>query len=96
MRIGGAPPARPARVNLRVIPRAPRNVISGERDGRIVVRVNAPPIDHAANAAVVALLAERLDLPRRAIRIVGGEASRNKTVEIDGLDAAAARARLLA
>ncbi len=71
------------------------NAIAGERDNRIVVRVTAPPVDRAANEAVVALLAERLDIPRRAIRIVGGETSRNKSVEIDGLDTATIRARLL-
>ena len=84
-----------ARIDLRVIPRAPKNAVAGERDGRIVVRVTAPPVDRAANDAVIALLAERLDLPRRAIRIVGGETSRNKSVEIEGLDAATIRTRLL-
>jgi uncharacterized protein (TIGR00251 family) len=85
-----------ARIDLRVIPRAPRNAIAGERDGRVVVRVTAPPVDRAANDAVIAFLASQLDLPRRAIRIVTGDASRNKTVQIDGLDAATVRARLLA
>lgn len=83
------------RIDLRVIPRAPKNAVAGERDGRILVRVTAPPVDRAANDAVIALLAERLDLPRRAVRIVAGDTSRNKSVEIDGLDAATIRARLL-
>jgi uncharacterized protein (TIGR00251 family) len=92
---GKSPAAAGGRIELRVIPRAPHDAIDGERDGRVVVRVTAPPVDRAANDAVIALLASRLDLPRRAIRIVSGEASRNKTVQIDGLDAAAIRARLL-
>lgn len=87
--------ASTVRIDLRVIPRAPKNAVAGERDGRILVRVTAPPVDRAANEAVIALLAERLNLPRRAIRIVGGETSRNKSVEIEGLDAAAIRTRLL-
>jgi uncharacterized protein (TIGR00251 family) len=93
---GKSPAAAGARIDLRVIPRAPHDDIDGERDGRVVVRVTAPPVDRAANDAVIALLASRLGLPRRAIRIVTGEASRNKTVQIDGIDAATVRARLLA
>ena len=89
-------PSAGARLDLRVIPRAPHDGIDGERDGRVVVRVTAPPVDRAANNAVIGLLASRLGLPRRAIRIVTGEASRNKTVQIDGIDAATVRARLLA
>jgi uncharacterized protein (TIGR00251 family) len=73
------------RVELRVIPRAPRNVIAGERDGRILIRVTAPPVDRAANDAVIALLAEVLHVPKRAIRIVAGETARNKSIEIDGV-----------
>ena len=82
------------RLEVRVIPRAPRTAIDGIRDGRVVVRVTAPPVDDAANDAVVAVLAEALDLPRRAIRIVSGATARNKTVAIDGLDEARVRARL--
>ena len=89
-------PAAGARIDLRVIPRAPQDAIDGEREGRVVVRVTAPPVDRAANDAVIALLAARLHLPRRAVRIVTGDASRNKTVQIDGLDAATVRAMLLA
>jgi uncharacterized protein YggU (UPF0235/DUF167 family) len=74
-----------ARVEARIIPRAPRNAIGGVRDGRILVRVTAPPVDQAANEAVVALLADILHLPKRAIRIVAGAAARNKSIEIDGL-----------
>jgi uncharacterized protein len=72
------------RVEVRVIPRAPRNEISGIRDGRLLVRVTAPPVDAAANTAVAALLAEALGCPRRDVRIVSGQRSRNKTVEIAG------------
>lgn len=71
------------RLDLRVMPRAPRNAIEGWRDQRLVVRVTAPPVDGAANAAVVALLSERLELPKRMVRVIGGETARNKTVEVD-------------
>ena len=56
------------------------------------VRLHAAPVDGAANDALVALLAERLGLPKRAVRIVAGEAARGKTVEIDGTTEAAVRA----
>ena len=56
------------------------------------VRLHAPPVDGAANDALVRLLAERLGVPTRAVRIVAGGTSRAKTVEIDGTTAAAVRA----
>jgi uncharacterized protein (TIGR00251 family) len=49
------------------------------------VRLTAPPVDGAANEALVALLAERLGIPKRAIQIVRGATSRQKTVEITGM-----------
>lgn len=73
------------RIDLRVMPRAPRNVLAGVRDGRLVVRVTAPPVDDAANRAVVQLLADTLDVPRASIRLIAGAAARNKTVEISGV-----------
>ena len=82
------------RVELRVIPRASRTGVDGVRDGRLLVRVTAPPVDRAANDAVILTLARLLDLPRRAISIVSGSTGRNKTIEIAGLDVATVRARL--
>jgi uncharacterized protein (TIGR00251 family) len=91
-RPGAAPSAR---VDIRVIPRASKNAIDGVRDGRILVRVTAAPVEGAANDAVIATIAAALDLPRRAVRVVQGDTSRNKTIEITGLDAATVRARLV-
>lgn len=96
----GAQAARPGaspgvRIDIRVIPRSTKNGIDGVRDGRILVRVTAAPVEGAANDAVVATIAAALDLPRRAVRVVHGNSSRNKTIEITGLDAAAVRARLV-
>ena len=50
------------------------------------VRLAAPPVDGAANDALVALLADELAVARRAVRIVAGASSRSKTVEVDGID----------
>lgn len=82
------------RIDVKVIPRSRRAGIDGVRDGRLVVRVTAPPVDGAANDATIETLAAALDLPRRALRIVGGETSRHKTIEILAPDAAAIAARL--
>ncbi len=82
------------RLDVRVTPRASKNAIDGVRDGRLVVKVTAPPVDAAANDAVIALLAKLLDLPRRNVTIVVGAASRGKTVELAGTTAEAIRARL--
>jgi uncharacterized protein len=71
-------------IDVRVIPRARKSQFDGIRDGRIVVRLAAPPVDNAANEALVAFLAEALGLPRRNLRIAAGERSRNKRVEIEG------------
>ncbi len=79
---------------MRVMPRAPRNVVEGFRDGRLVVRVTAPPVDGAANEAVLALLARALDLAPRALRVVAGLTGRNKTIEIDGVSDARVHAAL--
>jgi uncharacterized protein (TIGR00251 family) len=88
------PAATGVRMDIRVIPRSPRNSIEGPREGRLVVRVTAPPVDDAANAAVVAAIAAHLDLPKRAVRIVSGATARNKTVEIAGLDVETLRRRI--
>jgi len=74
------------RIEVRVQPRARRNEIVGERDGRLVVRVTAPPLDGRANDAVRKLLAKRLDVPRSRVAVVRGHAGRDKLIEVEGLD----------
>jgi len=70
---------------IRVIPRAPRTAIDGLRDGRVLIRVTAAPVDDAANDAVVEAVARALGVPRRLVRITAGFRSRNKTVEVQGI-----------
>lgn len=77
--------ARSVTIDVRVIPRAGRAGIVGTRQGAWLVRLNAPPVDGAANRELIELLAETLDLPRRAITIIAGERTRTKTVRIDGM-----------
>lgn len=76
------------RINVRVIPRSSKNAIEWE-EGALKVRLTAPPIDGAANEALLALLSERLGLPKRAIHIVHGATGRHKIIEITGMTAEA-------
>lgn len=88
------------RVMVRLTPKGGRDAIEGWMDdsaGRrmLKARVAAPPEDGRANRALVALLADTLDVPRRDIAIVSGETSRVKILEIAGDAAVAARASKL-
>ena len=85
-----------ARFDVRVAPRGSRTAISGVRDGALLVRVTAPPVDGAANDAVVRALAEAFGVAPRDLQVVAGWRARRKTIEARGLDAAALRARLSA
>jgi uncharacterized protein (TIGR00251 family) len=79
-------------VNVHVQPRASRSEVVGTHGTALKVRVHAPPIEGAANDAVIGLLAAQLGVPRRAVRIVAGAGSRAKTVDIEGTTEAAVRA----
>jgi uncharacterized protein len=83
-------------LKVRVQPRAKRTEVAGEREGAIVIRVNAPPVDGRANEAVCRLIAKRLGVASGAVRVVRGDTARDKVVRVDGIDAVAARAALLA
>jgi uncharacterized protein len=80
------------RVSVHVQPRATRSEIVGLHGAALKVRLQAPPVDGAANEALVTLLAERLGVARRAVRVVAGASSRAKTVEVDGTTEDAVRA----
>jgi uncharacterized protein (TIGR00251 family) len=77
---------------VRVQPRASRDAIEGEHASALKVRLTAPPIEGHANESLRRLLAERLNVPVSAVRIVSGENSRNKRVSIAGVT----RAQVLA
>lgn len=70
---------------VRVQPRASRNAVEGEWQGALKVRLTAPPVDDKANAALCVFLAEQLNIPRSAVRILAGERSRNKRVAVRGV-----------
>jgi len=74
-------------LDVRVIPRARKTECAGFKDDVLVVRIAAPPVDAAANLALVRFLSAALRVPRRAVRIVSGDRSRQKRVAIDGVTA---------
>lgn len=83
-----------ATVTVRVTPRAGRSAVTTYADGVLHVKLAAPPVEGAANDALVDLLADLFDTGRRSIRITSGLKSRLKRVEIHGLDQAAVDRRL--
>lgn len=81
-------------LRVRLTPRASRNELSGWRGDLLLARVTAPPVEGKANEALRRLLAEALSIAPRDISIVSGLASREKLVQVRGLDTATLRARL--
>jgi uncharacterized protein (TIGR00251 family) len=80
-------PGGAVRFEVRVQPRASRTELAGMYGGALKIRVAAPPVDAAANRALIGFLAECLGVARRSVRIVAGETSRTKVLEADGVTA---------
>ena len=79
--------AEKCRLDIRLQPRSSiAEVVGVDSAGRLRVRVRESPVDGQANRALVVLLADRLGIPKRAVRIVSGLRSRNKVVELYGFD----------
>jgi uncharacterized protein len=72
---------------VRVVARAARAGLAGIREDALLVRLNAAPVEGAANAELIEVLADVLGVPRRAVSIEAGERSRRKTLLIRGLSA---------
>ena len=89
-----APTDGGVRLRVRVQPRASRSEIAGAHGEELRIRLQAPPVDGAANDALVRLLAEALGVPRSAVEIVSGLAGRSKTVVVLGISVADAAQRL--
>jgi uncharacterized protein (TIGR00251 family) len=69
-----------ATIEVRVIPRARKTEFAGSRQGALLIRLAVPPVDGAANDALMAFLADRLRVPIRTVRILAGERSRQKRI----------------
>ena len=72
-------------IEVRVIPRARKTECAGFRDDVLVVRVAAPPVEGAANDALIGFFTSALRIPRRAVRIVSGDHGRKKRLTLDGV-----------
>jgi hypothetical protein len=72
-------------VAVRVQPRASRDEIAGEMNGALKIRLQAPAVEDRANEALVEFLARLLKTPKSAVRILSGERSRSKRLEIGGV-----------
>jgi uncharacterized protein (TIGR00251 family) len=77
-----AGPDSPILLEVRVIPRARRNEVGGERGGRLLVRTTASPVDDQANAAVCKQVAEYLGVSATRVEIASGHRSRDKVLRI--------------
>jgi uncharacterized protein (TIGR00251 family) len=81
-------------LRVRVTARASRDELAGLRDGVLRVRVSAPPVDGKANEAVCRLIARALKVGKTSVTVTKGERSRDKVVEIDGVEPETALQRL--
>ena len=87
-------PEAPVSLSIRIQPRASKNEIITMESGGLKIRLTAPPVDGAANEALVKFLAATLSISRSHIEIVSGHTSREKVVRISGISGAEVR-RLL-
>ena len=83
-----------ADLRVRLTPRAHRDEVTGVRDGLVLARVRAPPVDGRANAALEKLLAKALGVPPSRVEVVRGQGAREKVVRVDGVADADALAAL--
>lgn len=74
----------PIRFDVYVQPRASRTEVAGTHDDCVKIRLAAPPVDGAANVALVEFIAARLGIAKSRVRIAAGQSSRRKLLEIDG------------
>jgi uncharacterized protein (TIGR00251 family) len=93
MRTAQTPAVAEHRFAVRLTPRADRDAVDGVLDGILRVRVTAPPVDGAANEALLRLVASQLRIPKRDVRLVSGESARHKVVAVDDLPTEAIVAR---
>jgi uncharacterized protein (TIGR00251 family) len=81
---------------IRAVPRAARDALDGVTEGALRVRLAAPPVEGAANKALIAFLATTLSLPKRDLTLIAGEKGRHKRMLVRGLTGADLLARLRA
>lgn len=83
-------------IQIKVIPRAPQTLIDGMREGALLVKLSAPPVEGQANESLLRFIAHVCDVPRRAVSLVMGEKTRRKVVRVLQLTRAQATLRVRA
>ena len=81
--------------SVRVQPRASKDELAGEMNGTLKIRLQAPAVENHANGALIEFLAELLKTPKSAVRILSGDRSRIKRIEIRGVTGQQIRALLV-
>ncbi|HLI49574.1 MAG TPA: DUF167 family protein [Chthonomonas sp.] len=81
-------------LNIRLTPRSDRNAIDRYEEGKLYVRVRAAPVKGEANRALLALLAEALEVPKSRMELVSGTTAREKVVRVEGMEDAELSERL--
>ncbi|MEZ4459602.1 MAG: DUF167 domain-containing protein [bacterium] len=74
-------------IQVYAAPRSSRSKIVGLHDGRVKIQISAPPVDGAANDALIRFLAEVLNVPRAQVALTNGHGSKRKTLEVSGVTA---------
>ncbi|MCF8720058.1 DUF167 domain-containing protein [Nitrospina gracilis] len=80
--------------SVTIQPRASRNEIAGVHDGALKIKLTSPPVEGAANKACLKLLGKTLGVAPSKLSIVSGTTSRNKVIQVDGMDEARFREKL--
>jgi uncharacterized protein (TIGR00251 family) len=73
------------RIEIKAVPNAPKSEVVGWLGDALKVKIHAPPVEGKANQALCEFLAKELDLSKRAVRLLQGDASRKKILEIEGM-----------
>jgi uncharacterized protein (TIGR00251 family) len=84
------------RIAVQLAPNAKKTEVTGVHDGALKIRLQAPPVEGKANEALLRFLAERLQAPKSAVRLLHGQTSKRKLVEVTGLNPEAAAQLLVA
>lgn len=71
-------------LEIRLHPRAGENALNGIRNGRLRIRVTAPPVDNAANLCMIAILSKEFGVAKSRVRLLAGAGNRDKRVAIEG------------
>lgn len=74
--------------NVRVVPQSSKSAIVGELDGSLKVKLQSPPVDGAANAELIRILAKHFGVAKSAVVILKGQTSKTKQIKISGITAA--------